>query len=159
MLIDSYRSMIVRFASRVTRGFLSPLLCLSLDILFAGERKPLGPGYTRSRLLPAPDLSFSLFSRFLGLIGTLAGLLQTTEPDLGELVQDLFSVLSAMNHQCYSCCAAVIISSVPRARVPNVSTPFSHLQRRSAISSLLAVICDNFENQKALLATPRLQVR
>ena len=34
-LIDSYRSMIVRFASRVTRGFLSPLLCLSLDILFA----------------------------------------------------------------------------------------------------------------------------
>ena len=30
MLIDSYRSMI-------TRGFLSPLLCLSLDILFAAK--------------------------------------------------------------------------------------------------------------------------
>ena len=37
VLIDSYRSMIVRFASRVTRGFLSPLLCLSLDILFAAK--------------------------------------------------------------------------------------------------------------------------
>ena len=35
LLIDSYRSMIVRFASRVTRGILSQLLCLSLDILFA----------------------------------------------------------------------------------------------------------------------------
>ena len=34
---DSYRSMIVRFASWVTRGFLSPLLCLSLDILFAAK--------------------------------------------------------------------------------------------------------------------------
>ena len=37
MLIDSYCSMIVRFASRVTRGFLSLLLCLSLDILFAAK--------------------------------------------------------------------------------------------------------------------------
>ena len=37
MLIDSYRSMIVRFAVRVTRGFLSPLLCLSLDILFMAK--------------------------------------------------------------------------------------------------------------------------
>ena len=36
MLIDTYRSMIVRFASRVTRGFLSPL-CLSLDILFMAK--------------------------------------------------------------------------------------------------------------------------
>ena len=37
MLIDSYRSMIVRFTSWVTRGFLSPLLCLSLDILFVAK--------------------------------------------------------------------------------------------------------------------------
>ena len=37
MLIDSYRNMIVRFASQVTSDFLSPLLCLSLDILFPAK--------------------------------------------------------------------------------------------------------------------------
>ena len=37
MLIDSYRSMIVRFASPATRGFLSPLL--SLSCLVSSRRK------------------------------------------------------------------------------------------------------------------------
>ena len=41
MLIDSYRSMIVRFASPAARGFLSPLLSLSFSL--RGKRKPLGP--------------------------------------------------------------------------------------------------------------------
>ena len=44
MLIDSYRSMIVRFTSPATRGFLLPLLSLVSSL--CGERKPLGPGYS-----------------------------------------------------------------------------------------------------------------
>ena len=37
MLIDSYSSMIVRFASPAIRGFLSPLLSLSLSPLFMAK--------------------------------------------------------------------------------------------------------------------------
>ena len=37
MLIDSYRSMIVRFASPATRGFLSPLLSLSSRLFAVKE--------------------------------------------------------------------------------------------------------------------------
>ena len=40
MLIDAYRSMIVRFTSPATRGFLSPLLSLSNCLSLRGERKP-----------------------------------------------------------------------------------------------------------------------
>ena len=50
MLTDSYRSMIVRFASWVTRGFLSPLLCLSLDILFVAKENLWDQGTTTQKL-------------------------------------------------------------------------------------------------------------
>ena len=45
---DTYHSMVVRFASPATRGFLSPLLSFSLFSSPRGKRKPLGPGQGKS---------------------------------------------------------------------------------------------------------------
>ena len=44
MLIDTYRSIIVRFASPGTRGFLSLLLSLFFLLSLCGKRKPPGSG-------------------------------------------------------------------------------------------------------------------
>ena len=65
MLIDSYRSMIVRFASRVTRGFLSPLLCLSLDILFVAKENVWDQGKEIQELFKTFSKIQGLFKNFL----------------------------------------------------------------------------------------------
>ena len=46
MLIDTYRSMIVRFASQVTRGFFSPPLSALLPCLFAAKENLWDQGST-----------------------------------------------------------------------------------------------------------------
>ena len=51
MLIDSYCSMIVRFTSWVTRGFLSPLFCLLLDILFVAKENLWDQGTLIDKLM------------------------------------------------------------------------------------------------------------
>ena len=61
MLIDTYRSMIVRFASPATRGFLSPLLSLSY-LISLGRKKTSGTRVTVSQYQPA--FSASLFWNF-----------------------------------------------------------------------------------------------
>ena len=68
MLIDSYCSMIVRFASRVTRGFLSPLLCLSLDILFAAKENLWDQGNKHHTSMFFFILFFIFLFLFLSLV-------------------------------------------------------------------------------------------
>ena len=80
MLIDSYRSMILRFALPATRGFLSQLLSLSLSRLFAAKENLWDQGLLELKFLRLEILSTSfidflyeglgeLRSRSLGLKG------------------------------------------------------------------------------------------
>ena len=57
ILIDSYRSMIVRFSSPAARGFLSPLLSLSWGFLAlrgSSLRKPLAARVVQDKLAVSP---------------------------------------------------------------------------------------------------------
>ena len=69
MLIDSYRSMIVRFVSQVTRGFLLPLLCLSLDILFEAKENLWDQGNELGAGVGGTVVSM-IFPKWQGLVGT-----------------------------------------------------------------------------------------
>ena len=56
---DTYRSMIVRFASPATRGFLSLLLFLTS---LCGKRKPLGPGYSSLYSIPTDTINDTYYT-------------------------------------------------------------------------------------------------
>ena len=76
VLIDSYRSMIMRFASPATRGFLSPLL--SLSCLVSSRRKKTSGTrvnyYTRKRTIKR---TLIWFARDQGCLHLILGILFT----------------------------------------------------------------------------------
>ena len=72
MLIDSYRSMIVRFALPASRGFLSPLL--SLPCLVSSQRKK-----TSGTRVPKLHIK-----NYMGCVETIIDSLTTAHKLIGE---------------------------------------------------------------------------